>query len=163
MANRAIFNKMKKKRPPFFWTIVVLAVFAVFSWFAAAFFYFAQREFVGKAAQTQGRIIAYEKQRKVYRPVIQYITTKNDTIVHTAALGKTDTTLIPKGSTLPLLYLPNKPKIVKVNDFWQLWFQPMVIGGFGSLPLLFILFLRWVLVPKNYNKAENNTTQNTEA
>ncbi|WP_299454741.1 DUF3592 domain-containing protein [uncultured Microscilla sp.] len=145
---------MKKKRPPFFWTIVILAIFAVFSWSAAAFFYFTQKQFVNKAVKTQGRIIAYKKQRKVYRPVIQYITAKKDTIIHTAALGKTDTTLIPKGGSLNLLYLPQKPQIVKVNDFWQLWFQPLVIGGFGSAPLLFILFLRWVLVPKNHAQPE---------
>lgn len=145
----------KKKRPPFFRTIVVLSVFAVFSLSAAVFFYFAQRQFVSKAAKTQGRIISYEKQRKVYRPVIQYIINKKDTIVYTAALGKRDTTLIPKGAMLDLLYLPEKPQVVKVNDFWQLWFQPMVIGGFGSAPLLFILFLRWILVPKKTNEEEN--------
>lgn len=141
-------NQQKKKRPPFFWAILVLSVFAMFSISAALFFYITQRQFVSKAIATQGRIIDYVKQRKVYRPVTRFTTSSGDTITFTAALGKTDTTIIPKGRTLNLLYLPANPKVVKINNFWQLWFQPMVIAGFGCAPLLFILFLRWILVPR---------------
>ncbi|OJJ18488.1 hypothetical protein BKI52_23005 [marine bacterium AO1-C] len=142
-------SKGKKKRPPFFWTIVVLSIFALFSIATALFFYFTQQQFVGKALKAKGRIIHYEKQRKVYRPVLTFVTQQKDTVTFTASLGKPDTTSIPKGKELDLLYLPDNPKIVKVNDFWQLWFQPFVIAGFGTGPLLFILFLRWILVPKN--------------
>lgn len=141
-------NKKKKKRPPFFWAILILSIFAMFSISAAIFFYFTQRQFVNKAATAKGRIVGYEKQRKVYRPVMKFVTQKKDTVTFTAALGKSDTTDIPKGKILDLLYLPRNPTIVKVNNFWQLWFQPLVIAGFGCAPLLFILFLRWILVPK---------------
>ncbi|HAS43505.1 MAG TPA: hypothetical protein DCS93_23700 [Microscillaceae bacterium] len=145
-------SKGKKKRPPFFWSILVLSLFALFSIATALFFYFTQQQFVNKALKAEGRIIRYEKQRKVYRPVLTFTTQKKDTITFTASLGKPDTTAIPKGKILNLLYLPDNPKIVKVNEFWQLWFQPFVIAGFGTGPLLFILFLRWVLVPKRSRK-----------
>jgi len=149
-------SKSKKKRPPFFWSIVVLSIFSLFSIVTALFFYFTQQKFVSKALQTKGRIISYEKQRKVYRPVLTFVTQQKDTITFTASLGKPDTTAIPKGKVLDLLYLPDNPKMVEVNEFWQLWFQPFVIAGFGTGPLLFILFLRWVLVPK---KPKENTEE----
>ena len=149
-------SKSKKKRPPFFWSIVVLSIFSLFSIVTALFFYFTQQKFVSKALQTKGRIISYEKQRKVYRPVLTFVTQQKDTITFTASLGKPDTTAIPKGKVLDLLYLPDNPKMVEVNEFWQLWFQPFVIASFGTGPLLFILFLRWVLVPK---KPKENTEE----
>ncbi len=152
-------SKGKQKRPPFFWSILVLSLLAVFSMVTAAFFYATQKQFINKALKTKGRIIRYEKQRKVYRPVLTFVTQNKDTIYFTAALGKIDTLAIPKGKVLDLLYLPNNPKIVKIDDFWQLWFQPFVIAGFGTAPLLFILFLRWILVPKKPTTAQEEETQ----
>lgn len=156
-------GKNKKKRPPFFWSILVLSLFAMFSLATALFFYFTQQQFVNKAKTAKGRIIAYKKQRKVFRPVVRFITQKKDTVTFTASLGKSDTTAIPKGQTLNLLYLPRNPKIAKVNSFWQLWFQPFVIAGFGAAPLLFILFLRWILVPKKPTQAVGLEEKKEEA
>lgn len=126
----------------------LLILFALFSLYFSGQAYFARRHFLSRAIQAKGLIIGLEKQRKVYKPKVQYILS-NDTITFVTPVGKSDTSQIKTGTEVEILYLPKKPKQAVIKDNWQIWYSPILTSLLGVLPLLFFMLIRWALVSKN--------------
>lgn len=140
-------------------TLIVYLLFGAFgllSLFLAADFTLARREFIRQAKATDAEIIAFEPQRKVFKPVLRFHPPEADSaIVFVAEVGSRDTTQKGTGDTLPILYYPEEPSKAVVNDFWQLWYSPLMLLVFGFLPLALFALVRLILVPKS-KKTEDN-------
>jgi hypothetical protein len=137
-----------KKKPPFRNAILITSLLAVFSLTYTTYAYFKLSTFVNQAIPTKGEVIGFEKSRKIYHPKVQFIAQKKDTIRFTAHIGVQDTLQLKTGSLVKVLYHPKNPQAASIDDFWHIWQPSLMVLIFGVAPLLFILFLRWVLVGK---------------
>ncbi len=126
------------------WLTGLLALFSIL--FFIFISYRNLSSFSQHAAQTQGRIIGFEKQRKVFRPVVEFVTESKDTIRFVASLGKEDTTVVKTGSPVKVLYHPEDPESASLDSFWEIWMPSIMILVFGILPLFFVLLIRYILV-----------------
>jgi len=143
----------KKKKPLkiFLWVTIALAIFSLISAFLA---YQSRSSFLKVAKETQGTIVGLEPQRKAFRPIVHFKTREGKDVEFTAGTAKVDTSDIKIGTKVSVLYHPKKTEIAEINTFWNIWFNPIIMLVFGLLPLIFILFLRWVFTPKTEKNAQ---------
>jgi hypothetical protein len=139
----------KKTKPPFRNTLIILGCVAAFSIIFAGIAYWNIQSFLDTATKTKGKIIGFVPQRKVFRPVVQFMTITGDTIRFAAPIGSEDTLMVKTGSPVKVLYHHKSPQDATIDDFWYIWTNLIMILVFGISPLLFILFLRFVLVGKS--------------
>lgn len=138
----------KKQAKPFRKTILVLSGVAIFSVLMFGFAVYNLSTFKKHAITSKGKIVGFQKKRKVFLPVVEFKTKEGEIIHFTADMGQEDTTVVKTGSPVRVVYHPKSPQNAILDGFWQLWFLPTMILLFGTAPLIFILVLRWILVPK---------------
>ncbi len=147
----------KPKKAPFRNTIRILSVVAIFSVAVAIYAFYNLSTFVAQAERAKGTIVGFEKQRKVFKPVITFRTAEGDSVTFTTVMGSEDTMLVKTGSKVKVLYYPEAPENAVLESERELWFPPAMILLFGVGPLIFILILRAILVPKPNEHPETNS------
>ena len=136
------------QKKPFLNTLIVTGAIAALSLVLVMYAYWGTSSFLMNAQSTKGTIVGFKKQRKVFRPVVEFVTLEGDTLQFTALMGSSDTLQVKTGSKVKVLYHVTSPaENAVLEDFWQIWFPPMMILLFGVTPFLFVLMLRYILVP----------------
>ncbi|MDX2303450.1 MAG: DUF3592 domain-containing protein [Microscillaceae bacterium] len=137
---------MAKK--PFRNTLMITGLIALISIISVIYAYLGTSSFLGYAQNAKGTIVGFEKQRKVFRPIVEFTTQAGEKVRFTTLMGSEDTLVVKTGTKVKVLYHPKNPaENAVLNDFWQIWFPPMMILLFGISPFLFVLLLKTILVP----------------
>lgn len=123
--------------------------FMIFSILAAYQGYQSRSSFLENAEKTQGEIIELVKQRKAYRPKIRFKTKTGEIVTIEKGNFTTDTTKIPVGKKIDLLYFPPNPEDAQIDDFWAIWFIPIFFLISGIVPFVFLQLLRFILKPRS--------------
>jgi hypothetical protein len=138
----------KKKRPPFWKALWISGIFALISIALTLYSVYNLNTFLANSRTTTGKVTGFVQQRKVFRPIVKFETEAGEIIKFTATVGASDTTQFKTGSPVKVLYHPHAPQSAIINDFYQIWQPSLMILIFGISPLLLILLLRFILVPK---------------
>lgn len=136
-----------------------LLILAVMSFIFAGFGVYSMQSFLKYAQKSQGEIVAYQIQRKVYKPVVIFTASDKSIVKFTASLGYSDTTKIPKGRKISILYHPKAPQVAEIDNFWHLWMNTLMILLWGTGPFLVMIFLQLILkYPIQSPKIESDQT-----
>ncbi|MCU0444652.1 MAG: DUF3592 domain-containing protein [Microscillaceae bacterium] len=139
----------KTKKPPFRNSLWVSGIFALLSLGLALYSFYNLQTFRQNARRAQGKVIELVPQRKVFRPRVKFATEQGEIIRFTATVGASDTTQLKTGSVVPVLYHPKSPQDAIIDDYWQIYQPSWMILIFGVSPLLLVLLVRFILVPRN--------------
>lgn len=138
----------KKKRPPFWRALWIAGIFALISMALALYSAYNLNTFLRNSRKTTGKVVGFIPQRKVFKPIVKFETEAGEIVKFTATVGASDTTQLKTGSPVKILYHPHSPNSAIIDDFYQIWQPSLMILIFGISPLLLILLLRFILVPK---------------
>lgn len=122
--------------------------FMIFSILAAYQGYQSRSSFLENAEKAEGEIIELVRQRKAYRPKIRFETKAGEIVTIEKGNFTTDTTKIPVGKKVDLLYFPPNPEDAQIDDFWAIWFIPIFFLLSGIAPFVFLQILRLILKPR---------------
>lgn len=136
-----------RKKTPFRNSLIITGTLAVFSIGFSLYSFTNLQKFLKNSEYTKGVIVGFEKQRKVFKPIVEFKDKEQQKYTFTASIGSSDTLQVKTGSQVKVLYHRYHPKNASLDDFWHLWQPTLMILLFGVLPLLFILLLRFILVP----------------
>ncbi len=139
---------MSSKKKPFRNTLIFLGLLAIFSIGFAGMAYWNIQSFIKNATTTKGKVIGFERERRVFKPVVQFVTNQGDTIQFITPIGSEDTLIVKTGSPVRVLYHTKSPQDASIDDFWHLWTNLIMVLFFGIAPFVFVLFLRFVLLGK---------------
>lgn len=70
-----------------------------------------------------------------YAPSIVFTTKNGQKISFTSELSTSSSNFFV-GQKIPILYLPNEPKSAKINNSFQIWMPPVIVGVFGVFMVL---------------------------
>ncbi|MGN6491277.1 MAG: DUF3592 domain-containing protein [Agriterribacter sp.] len=122
---------MTLKRNHFFLLLAVLAlspaIIVKLVWIFSAHTAHAKMAFAGK--EISGQLV------KNYS-VMFFSTTGKDTVFFNTG----DQELYEPGQVLPILYQPDEPTDARVNRFWSIWLDTVVIAGVLAVILLIVFF-----------------------
>ncbi|NJL14141.1 MAG: DUF3592 domain-containing protein [Microscillaceae bacterium] len=135
-------------KPPFRNSLIVFGMLALFSVVAAMLAYWNVQSFLKTARRTQGQVIGFQPQRKVFKPIVAFQTEEGKRIEFVAPIGSVDTFVVKTGSRVKVLYHPSSPQDAAIEDFWFIWNNTIMLASFGVAPFLLVLMLRLVLVPR---------------
>ena len=107
------------------------------------FSFWRNQSFIDRALPALGEVIAYDRPAGAaagaapLTPVVRYSVSRTDIRNLRPQFG-----LLGQGyavgQKLTVLYDPNDPQTARIDDFWQLWFTPLLCGCLGlamvSLP-----------------------------
>ena len=124
-------------------SIVVSVVFFA----VAAITTFNVDRFLNEAEQTTGTVVALSEKHDTERNSINYAPVFTFKIEYgrTQSVTSSVATNPPSfavGDQVHVLYRRSDPAGAKIDSFWQLWFWPVFLAGFGSVEILVgIIFL----------------------
>jgi len=114
---------------------------------AAAIMAFSVDRFLNGATHTTGVVVALiekrdtERNLTTYAPVFTFTTEDGGTQSVTSSVA-TNPPGFAVGDQVRILYLRSDPAGARIDSFWQLWFWPIFLLGFGSVEILAgIIFL----------------------
>ena len=125
------------KRRSFFTLLVILILLPVIAvklwWLFSAKSAHAKMAFAGK--EISGQLV------RNYSVMFFSVTGKDTVFFNTG-----DQELYEPGQILPILYQPDEPSDARVNSFWSIWLDTIVIAGVLAVILL-IVFLHPEIIP----------------
>lgn len=107
----------------------------------ALFWYQNTNSFIKQAVKAEGIVIDFVSDRRSSKPVIRFKDAQDNTIEFTSSVG-TNPPRYNIGQPVSVLYLPQEPKNAAIDDFLSLWSGQLVMGTFGILFAISLLFLR---------------------
>ena len=122
-------------------TGLILIVVSVVFFAVAAITAFNFDRFINEAEQTTGTVVALsekhdtERNSITYAPVFTFTTEHGQTQSVTSSVA-TSPPGFAVGDKVRVLYRRSDPAEAKIDSFWQLWFWPVFLSGFGSVELL---------------------------
>ena len=103
---------------------------------AAAITAFNVDRFLNEAEQTTGTVVALTEKHDTdrnstnYAPVFTFTTEPGRTQSVTSSVA-TNPPSFAVGDQVRILYRRSDPSGAKIDSFWQLWFWPVFLSGFG--------------------------------
>lgn len=88
------------------------------------------RAFLASAVQAEGAVIELARSHKTYRPVIRFIDRRGQAVEFTSSAGSNPPSYAV-GEKVAVLYLPEKPHIAEVDDFFMIWGGLIILGILG--------------------------------
>ncbi|CAN5519278.1 hypothetical protein BH10CHL1_BH10CHL1_42220 [soil metagenome] len=105
------------------------------------FFFISTRIFIGKAQAVKGSVIQIVYRGRGYAPVYQFRTADGQTIVTQAGLS-TNPPRFTVGQVVDVLYETENPQKNRINQWMNLYFLPVLLGGigliFGGVGMVFV-------------------------
>lgn len=101
----------------------------------AYLFYQHTQNFLKKAIRAEGEIVALipSEDAGTHTPQVSFQTQKGEIIDFTSNIGSSSYDETDIGKKVTVLYLPENPQTARLQNFWNLWLNPIVLGGFSLI------------------------------
>jgi len=133
--------------PPLFLAIGLVA------WSLAAYLYTNTRELVAQGEHARGVVVALNRDRSTYFPVVAFKTEDGTQIEF---IGKTGTSWsrFIKGQPIDVIYRPEDPRDAKINTFLDLWGPALFLTPFGAIFSFFGLAFIFIPLKTRHTSAD---------
>ncbi|KMQ51419.1 hypothetical protein CHISP_1666 [Chitinispirillum alkaliphilum] len=96
-------------------------------------------ELLNRGIETTGTVIQYrqsvdEDGRYSYYPIVSFVTSDGDTIIHSSSVGSSQRPHVI-GGAVPVRYHANNPQNAIIDSFSGLWAGPLALGISGFLTM----------------------------
>ncbi len=104
----------------------------------AGFVYQNTYQFIHSASIAQGQVVELmhstsdSSEKGVYNPKVRFQTNEDQVILFTSSSGS-NPPAYAKGEIIEVLYPPRNPEEAKINDFFPLWGDVLIMGFIGGV------------------------------
>jgi Protein of unknown function (DUF3592) len=112
------------------WLTIVFGSIGVLLGVAAGISAVVASQSISGDTRAEGIVVGNEKGGRAYHPVVEFATPGGAVVRFTGGIGTSPAYEI--GSHVGVLYDPENPQGAVIDDFWQRWFWPTLLGILGA-------------------------------